>query len=204
MRVPIIGACCAFPAFTHLGAVAAQPRWTVIGVALVVWAILTQRPSRYGAVLAALLVAALGLGFSELNPAAVIAAPPVLLNLALCALFASTLSRGREPMIGRFARLERGGDLPPDLQSYTRVLTVLWAGFFLLMAAISIFLAARGSVTAWTLFTNVLNYVLVAVFFTLEYAYRRLRYRHYEHASPREVVRQLRRYRVFQGRTDES
>jgi len=198
MRGPIIAACCAFPLFTHLGAVAAQPRWTVLGVALVVWAVLTRRPGAHGAVLGALLAGALGLGLAELNPAAVIAAPPVLLNLGLCALFASTLLRGHEPMIGRFARLERGGGgLPPDLQSYTRVLTVLWAGFFLAMAAVSVFLAARGSVAAWSLFTNVLNYLLVAVFFALEYGYRRLRYRHYEHASPWEVVRKFRRYRVF-------
>lgn len=204
MRVPIVAACCAFPVFTHLGAVAAQPRWTVFGIALVVWAVLARRPSARGAVLGALFAAALGLGLSELNPAAVIAAPPVLLNLGLCALFASTLSRGREPMIGRFARLERGGRLPPDLRSYTRVLTVLWAGFFLAMAAVSVFLAARGSVAAWTLFTNVLNYLLVAVFFAIEYGYRRLRYRHYEHASPLEVVRNFRRYQVFEGRIDGS
>jgi len=46
-------------------------------------------------------------------PAGVLAAPPVVLNVTLCLLFAVTLARGREPMVSRFARLERGSDLPP-------------------------------------------------------------------------------------------
>jgi len=120
---------------------------------------------------------------------------PLAVNLALCVLFGRTLAPGREPMIARFARLERGAALPPDLARYTRRLTVAWTGFFALMAAVSASLAAWGSVTAWSLFTNVINYLLVAAFFVGEYVYRRLRYRHYEHLSPIELIRRLHTYR---------
>jgi uncharacterized membrane protein len=120
---------------------------------------------------------------------------PVAVNLALCWLFGRTLAAGREPMIGRFARLERGAPLPPDLTRYTRTLTALWTAFFALMASISVGLAIWGSTLAWSLFTNFINYLLVAVLFVGEYVYRRLRFRHYSHLSPLEVLRRLHRYR---------
>jgi uncharacterized membrane protein len=120
---------------------------------------------------------------------------PIAVNLALCALFGRTLARGREPMIARFARLERGDELPGDLARYTRVLTVLWTAFFAAMASISLGLALWGSTLAWSVFTNVVNYLLIAAFFFGEYVYRRLRFRHYRHLSPLEVVRRLHTYR---------
>ena len=120
---------------------------------------------------------------------------PLAVNLALCWLFGRTLAAGREPMIARFARLERGAELPPDLARYARALTAVWAGFFAAMAAVSLGLALWGSVLAWSLFTNVINYALVALFFVGEYAYRRVRFRHYRHPSPLEVMRRLHTYR---------
>ncbi len=120
---------------------------------------------------------------------------PLAINLALCALFGRTLAAGREPMIARFARLERGGELPDDLARYARALTVAWTGFFAAMAAVSLSLALWGSVLAWSLFTNVVNYALVALFFVGEYVVRRIRFRHYHHLSPIEVVRRLHTYR---------
>ncbi|HEV7476952.1 MAG TPA: hypothetical protein VGO02_04350 [Burkholderiales bacterium] len=120
---------------------------------------------------------------------------PLAVNLALCALFGRTLATGREPMIARFARLQRGAELPPDLASYARTLTVLWTWFFASMAAISLGLAIWGSTLAWSLFTNVVNYLLVAAFFVGEYVYRRVRFKHYRHPSPIEVARGLHLYR---------
>ena len=120
---------------------------------------------------------------------------PLAVNLALCWLFGRTLAAGREPMIARFARLERGAELPADLARYARALTVAWTGFFAAMAAVSLGLALWGSVLAWSLFTNVVNYALVALFFVGEYVVRRIRFRHYRHLSPIEVVRRLHTYR---------
>lgn len=120
---------------------------------------------------------------------------PLAVNLALCWLFGRTLAAGREPMIARFARLERGAELPADLARYARALTAAWTGFFFAMAAVSLSLALWGSVLAWSLFTNVINYALVALFFVGEYVVRRIRFRHYRHLSPIEVMRRLHTYR---------
>ena len=73
---------------------------------------------------------------------------PVLLNLVLCFLFARTLRAGSEPLVTRFARAERGGELPAELARYTRRLTAAWAAFFALMAATSAGLALWGSLGA--------------------------------------------------------
>jgi uncharacterized membrane protein len=135
-------------------------------------------------------------GESENPPAAGFGiALPLAVNLALCWLFGRTLAAGREPMIARFARLERGAELPADLARYARALTAAWSGFFFAMAAVSLGLALWGSVLAWSLFTNVINYALVALFFVGEYVVRRIRFRHYRHLSPIEVMRRLHTYR---------
>jgi uncharacterized membrane protein len=124
--------------------------------------------------------------------------PPIAINVGLALFFASTLSRGREPLISWFARVERGG-LAPDLKVYTRRLTWIWVGFFLAMAAVSAVLAVTGPRMAWAWFTAVGNYLCVGMLFVGEYVYRRVRFSHYEHASPlrllgivRRAIRELR------------
>jgi uncharacterized membrane protein len=193
-----IGACaCAYPMFAHAAAVRGEPPWVAVGIALLTWAAAAVRVSPLIAVSAALLALGLGLTFALLAPAAMLFAPPLALNVFLCAFFAATLRRRHEPLISRFARLERGGELPPDLARYTRILTWCWVVFFALMAAVSLALALWASITAWSLFTNLVNYVLVGLFFMGEYAYRRLRYRHYDHATPLELARLIRARGVF-------
>jgi uncharacterized membrane protein len=113
---------------------------------------------------------------------------PVAINLALAALFASTLRRGAEPMIARFARRERG-TLEPELRGYTRNLTVVWVAFFIVMAAVAVSLSLVGWTVAWLAFALVGNYALIAALLVGEYLYRRRRFAHLQHASPLEMWR---------------
>ncbi|HEY8243633.1 MAG TPA: hypothetical protein VII68_09245 [Casimicrobiaceae bacterium] len=113
---------------------------------------------------------------------------PVAINLALAALFASTLRRGAEPMIARFARRERG-TLEPELRGYTRNLTVVWVAFFIVMAAVAVSLSLAGWTAAWLAFALVGNYALIAALLVGEYLYRRRRFAHLQHASPLEMWR---------------
>jgi uncharacterized membrane protein len=123
--------------------------------------------------------------------------PPVAINLALCWLFGRTLVRGRVPLIARFAMMEQG-TLSPELASYTRTLTWLWTLLFAGAAAASLLLALSGSRDAWSLFTNLLNYLLVAALFLGEFVYRRLRFRRYQHQSPLQLLRNVRRTNLFE------
>jgi uncharacterized membrane protein len=188
--------CCAYPLLNHAAAVFDEPRWAALGVALLAWALTSGRLNGVGAMLPAAATFALSLWLAGRFPGLLLYTPPVVINLALCGVFARTLVGDREPLVTRIARIERSGQLPPDLARYTRNLTRAWAGFFVLMAAISVTLAVTGPLAAWSLFTNILNYLLVALFFILEYLYRRVRYRHHPHASPWQVICRLRNYRI--------
>jgi uncharacterized membrane protein len=123
--------------------------------------------------------------------------PPIAINLALCGLFGRTLAAGRVPLIARFAVLEQGS-LTEELATYTRRLTWLWTLLFAGAALCSLLLAASGNRDAWSLFTNLVNYLLVAALFLGEFAYRRLRYRNYRHQSPLQLLRNVGRVNLFE------
>ena len=117
--------------------------------------------------------------------------PPVVVNLAVAAWFGMSLAPGEEPVISWFARLVRGVELPADLARYTRNSTVMWTVFLAGMAGVAAALALLATPQTWSLFANGINYLLVAALFVGEFAYRRLRYRHHQHAHFAEVIRTL-------------
>jgi uncharacterized membrane protein len=121
-------------------------------------------------------------------PRALLFGPPILINAALCAVFARSLRQGNEPVIAVFARLEQG-TLTPELADYTRILTGLWSILFFGLAATALYLAIFASVSAWSWFANCAAYAAVALLFVGEYVYRRMRFPQYRHAS---LVRLLR------------
>jgi len=190
----VAAACCAFPALSHLTVVTGNARWAALGLALLAWSALAARVRPARAVLLGLVLTGLALGLGALAPAAVLFAPPLAIYLALAGTFAATLRPGHEPLVGRFARIERGGELPPDLARYTRVLTGLWVLFFVVMATVSLALALAGPREFWSLFTNFASYLLLALVFLCEYVYRRIRFRHHRHAGLVEFLRRLPSY----------
>jgi uncharacterized membrane protein len=122
--------------------------------------------------------------------------PPIAINVVLCWLFGRTLVRGRTPLIARFALMEQG-TLTEELAVYTRRLTWIWTLLFAGAAAASLLLGVSGSRDAWSLFTNLVNYLLVAALFVGEFVYRRLRFRNYRHQSPLQLLRNVRRTSLF-------
>jgi len=127
--------------------------------------------------------------------ALVLFAPPVFLNAYLAWLFGHTLARGSTPLIERLVRLLQPPGLPiePGVIGYARTLTRAWTGLFLVLGATNLALAALATpgglfdvagvrapmtvrIETWSLFANVLNYVLVAAIFLIEFAYRRRRF----------------------------
>lgn len=138
--------------------------------------------------LSALLVAAL---IFKSAPMLLVYLPAMAISLLLARLFHSTLAPGQEPLITRFARIERGGKLPTELQVYTRRLTWAWTLFFLALALECLILAKIAPVELYLLVANTLNYLLVAGFLIIEYLFRRLRYRHHPHPSPLHLIRTI-------------
>lgn len=175
------------------GALAAGALGTLVGMALADG--LVER--RAGAWLA-LLAAAAGLAWLAGSRWAHL--PLLLVPVAFIAMiawwFGRTLRRGRTPLIRKIvAALERvpAEELEPDLQAYTRRLTLAWTLVLggmalcnLALAAVAVpngllagfGIAAPVTVTdaQWSWFANWFNYGLVGGFFTLEYLYRKRRF----------------------------
>ncbi len=144
-------------------------------------------------------LAALGVGgLALLDPGTatrIAGAWPILIYLVIAWVFGSTLRPGRTPLIERFARIIDHGDaMPGELVAYTRALTWVWTIVPLTMALASVLLAQFASREVWSLFTNVLSYLALAVLFFAEYPYRRWRYPDTPHTNPVTVAVRLARH----------
>ena len=194
IRRSVLLLACAWPLSLHY-AILFAPAWparvnaAALALAALLWAIAEARTSV--SLVATALIVLLG-GVVAYMPQLLLFAPPVILNAAAAALFGASLRAGHEPLISRFARRARGGMLPLDLAAHARLVTWLWTLLLAGMAFVAAGLALWAPLELWSLFTNVVAYVLIAALFIGEYVYRRLRFRHYQHAS---FVAQLRSVR---------
>jgi uncharacterized membrane protein len=138
-------------------------------------------------------------------------AVPVLINLLLAYGFGRTL-RTPQPLVARFIlAIEGAGRLAqPGVERYARQLTWFWTLLLVIQAAVLavLLLCADHSgllvrfgfasplsiperwAAAWL---HAGGYILLGAVFLLEYGYRRWHLRHLEHASLRDIVRQMSR-----------
>ena len=95
---------------------------------------------------------------------------PVLISLALLGLFAGSLCSGM-PIIERLARLSEP-ELPPAAVRYTRQVTWVWVGYFVINAGIASGLALWAPLSWWTLYTGLIAYLLMGLLFAGEWLIR--------------------------------
>lgn len=194
IRRSVLLLACAWPLSLHYAIVFAAPEWsarvtaTAIALGAVIWATADGRAA--AAILAAAIAALLGATLLYV-PRVLLFAPPVMINAALAVFFGASLRIGREPVISVFARLEQGGVLPPDLARHARSVTWIWALLLAAIATLDMALAIWASLETWSLFTNIVDYALIAALFIGEYFYRRVRFRHYRHASLAALLRNV-------------
>jgi uncharacterized membrane protein len=195
IRRSVLLLACAWPLSLHYAILFAAPEWparvtaTAMALGALIWAIADGRPA--AAMLAAGIAVLLG-ATVQYAPQILLFAPPVIINAALAVFFGASLRTGREPVISVFARLEQGGDLPPDLACHARSVTWIWTLLLAAMATLTMALAIWAPLETWSLFANVVNYALIAALFIGEYLYRRVRFRHYRHASLAALLRNVR------------
>lgn len=183
----------AYPATAHFARPSTAVALLATLAAYVAASLVVRHPARWLIPIACSTLFFLGLPDSEW----LLYVPPVAINLALCWVFGRTLGRGRVPLISRFALMEQGV-LTDELAAHARRVTWLWTLLFAGAAAVSAALALSGNRDAWSLFTNLLNYLLVAALFLGEFVYRRLRFRNYRHHSPLQLLRNVRRANLFE------
>lgn len=114
------------------------------------------------------------------NSAGLVKLYPVLMNLFLLGSFGFTLFRPPS-MIFRFAVIAKKSirDDPklPSIESYCRTVTVVWCGFFLFNACVSLVTALWMSNFVWTLYNGLISYVLIGLLFLGEIGVRAIRAR---------------------------
>ena len=188
-----LGLFIAYPAVAHFGTPATALALLATLAAYIVASFCFRHPLRW------LVPPAAGVAVFWASPpvAWLLFVPPIVINVMLAWLFGRTLVHGRVPLIARFAQVEQGA-LSAELAIYTRTLTWLWTLLFIAAALLSFALAMSGHRDAWSVFTNFINYLLVAALFLGEFVYRRLRFRNYRHHSPLQLLRNVRGTNLFE------
>lgn len=191
----------ASPIVLHLAIVRSSRPLMVLFLAIIaaglLYSVARGRYPPWGIALAALAASGLaGLALLDVGMAArIVSAWPILVFLTIASVFARSLRPGHMPLIERIARLiDQGDAMPSELVAYTRTLTWAWTIVPFAMALVSALLAQFASREAWSLFTNVLSYPLLAVLFLAEYPYRRWRYPDTPHTNPVAVAVRLIRH----------
>ena len=122
---------------------------------------------------------------------------PILVPGFMAGVFGSSLLRGQTPVIEQMIRImepgHHGGVPEETVWAYARTLTRAWTLLFITISGTNLVLGLlaepEGLLLAagiepplavpeavWSLFANVIGYLLVAAFFVIEYAYRRRRF----------------------------
>ncbi|WP_024304130.1 hypothetical protein [Pseudogulbenkiania sp. MAI-1] len=99
---------------------------------------------------------------------------PALISLSMLLVFGHTLIHPPS-MIERFAR-QITPDLPPAGVAYTRNVTRVWCGFFVLNAAVAGYTALPAGQAYWLLYNGLLSYLAMGALFAGEWLYRRWRH----------------------------
>lgn len=187
----------AYPVLAHFAIARSSAALTIAAIALL--ATLSFLPGMLrGRIGAWLALPVVGFGCWWLSQASMpilpLYAPPVVVPAFLAGVFGQTLMQGRTPLISQLILAMHPQEEPEHgVWPYARRLTLAWTMLFVALAAFNFALAAladpdglllAGGITPpvsvpqswWSLFTNLIDYLIVASFFVIEYAYRRHRF----------------------------
>jgi uncharacterized membrane protein len=187
-----------YPLLAHFAALSGRPGLIAASIGwLLVLTLLPGLQRRSPAAWAALAVALTGLYAIAGSPAPRLLQllPPMLMIGFMAWVFGHTLRPGRTPLIESIIRALQGPqhDLDEDIIRYARRLTGVWTALLAVMAIVNATLALCAEpggllltfgvqpaltvpISLWSLFANVLNYLLIAALFVGEFAFRRRRF----------------------------
>ncbi|WP_432740527.1 hypothetical protein ABXJ76_11015 [Methylobacter sp. G7] len=95
---------------------------------------------------------------------------PLLVNALMLLIFGWSLY-SPPSLIERVARLQHP-DLPPEGVIYTRRVTQVWCGFFIINGILAAVTALWASLEVWSLYNGLIAYVLMGTLFAAEYIVR--------------------------------
>jgi len=160
----------AYPLLVYVAMGRFEPRWLALLLfALALLRALTTRQALWWCAAAG--AGLLGLAATLFNEALPLKLYPALVNAVMLATFATSLRFG-PPLVERLARLQEP-DLPPFAVVYTRRVTQVWCGFFVLNGGLALVTALYASDRVWALYNGLLAYVMMGVLFAGEWCVRR-------------------------------
>jgi uncharacterized membrane protein len=160
----------AYPVVVYLALGHVSPRW--IALLLVVLALARAWVTRESFWLGAAALATVLAGASFLGDFwGPLKLYPALVNGVMFGLFAMSLWRGPS-VVERLARL-REPNFPPAAVVYTRRVTQVWCGFFVVNGLVAVATALWASTAVWTLYNGLLSYVAMGVLMGGEWLVRR-------------------------------
>lgn len=96
---------------------------------------------------------------------------PVVVNAVMLAVFGGSLWSAM-PIVERLARLQEP-DLPEKGVRYTRHVTQIWCGFFIINSGIALFTALYADMSLWTAWNGMIAYLLMGTLMAGEWLVRR-------------------------------
>ncbi len=159
-----------YPLLVYLGLAHAEPRalaLLLLGLALARF-LASRSQQALGLALAGLLLAALTAWSNQLLPLKLY---PVAVSAALLLLFGLSLWKG-PTVVERLARLQEP-NLDAHGVAYTRRVTQVWCGFFVLNGSLALATALWGSDATWALYNGLISYGLMGLLMGGEWLVRR-------------------------------
>ena len=160
-----------YPFMVYAGLTVLEPIWVLCGVILIVSLRVALNATPSERWLLAGVIAGLVLISLTSNALLGIKAYPVLMNLGFLTLFAVSLVRP-PTVVERLARLQEP-NLPESGVHYTRSVTKVWCGFFVLNASISAWTALYADQATWALYNGLIAYGLMGTLMSVEWLVRR-------------------------------
>ena len=162
---PLVAGVALAAACMFAGMAAAKRRWWL--------------PALIGVAAVALLV--------RFDPHWVIYVPPVLLNGLAATYFFTSLYTSRLSVIERIILLVHGAE-QPRFRGYARKLTVVWGALLASIALTAALLALLGMHYWWSLFSNLLAFLIMVGFSVVEYIFRRFYFPDHKSAGPLRIA----------------
>jgi len=172
-----------YPLNVHLGIIMDIPVMQVIAIIMLSAGLLYKGllSGNYLLWLVLLLVVLISLGVVYFNLVIyLLYLPPILFPLLILSVFFRSLLPGQTPLVTAVAEQARG-KLTEEMSLYTRNVTIIWAIILGFLTVEALLLPWLVSDYTWSLFTNIINYVVIASMFVGEYMVRRVRFRDYDH-----------------------
>ncbi len=181
----------AYPASVHAGVLLGLPQFKVMAIVFLAAAVfyrgLIKINSRAWLGFTGVSIAAVVIGILA-DPMYLLFVPPVAVPLLISWGFIRTLLPGQVPLVTDIGERARG-PLSDAMKRYTRGVTLMWAVSLVIMGCWAILIPIFGTIDLWSIFTNIVNQVLVASLFFGEFVYRKMKFQDHDHPSFIEYIK---------------